>query len=80
MDSLQGRPKNEMFIAIPQEMKDNVQDTSPNHWRLQAVVINTLGNKILLINTYFPTDPKIQDFDYSDLLSMLYAINELIET
>ena len=66
-----------MFFAIPQEMKDNVQDTSPNHRRLQAVVINTLGNKILLINTYFPTDPKIQDFDYSDLLSMLYAITLL---
>ena len=80
MDSLQGRPKNRMFIAIPQEMKDNVQDVSPSHWRLQAVVINTLGNKILLINTYFPTDPRIQDYDYSDLLSTLYAINELIET
>ena len=63
---IQGRPKNGMFIAIPQEMKDNVQDISPNHWRLQAVVINTLGNKKFLI-MYFPTDPKIQDFDYSDL-------------
>ena len=45
-DSLQGRPKNGMFIAIPREIKEMVLDVSPPHWRVQAVVLSTTNNKI----------------------------------
>ena len=30
-DYLEGRPKNGMFIAIPEIMKENVTDISPGH-------------------------------------------------
>ena len=33
-----GRPKNGMFIAVPDEIKELVTDISPNHWRIQAVI------------------------------------------
>ena len=80
MDSLYGRPRNGMFIAVPMEIKENVQDISPTHWRIQAIIVNTLNSRILVINSYFPTDPKIQDFDMSDLLGTLDAIKEVVNT
>ena len=56
------------------------KDVSPNHWRIQAVVINTINSKILVINSYFPNDPKSNDFGTSDLLTTLEAINQILIT
>lgn len=78
-ESLDGRPKNGMFIAIPNVIEHYVTDVSPNHWRVQAVILSTPKNKILLINTYFPTDPRINEFDTSDLLSTLSAISATMD-
>ena len=41
MHSTHGRPKNGMFIAIQLELKEQAIDVSPDHWRLQAVIIET---------------------------------------
>ena len=35
-DSLNGRPKNGMFIAVPFEIKDYVEDVSPTHPKVQS--------------------------------------------
>ena len=78
MDTIQGRPKNGMFIAAPNKIKENVFEVSPQHWRIQAVIISTSNSKVLIINTYFPTDPKTSDFDPTDLLSTLDAINDVL--
>ena len=58
-DSLDGRPKNGMFIAVPAELKNMVEDVSPTHWRVQAIMIRASGNNLLVINSYFPTDPRL---------------------
>ena len=78
MESTCGRPKNCMFIAVPKEIKENVKDISPNHWRTQAVIVHNLGCDILVINSYFPTDPKPQNSDAADLLSALDTVNEVL--
>ena len=72
---LNGRPKNGMFIAVPSYMKESVTDVSPLSSRIQCLLIETVGDKILLLNTYFPTDPKCDEFDESDLLTTLSEIN-----
>ena len=54
-----------MFIAIPNDIKEHVNDVSPAHWRVQAITLPTPYNKILIINSYFPTDPKVSEFDTS---------------
>ena len=41
MTNVQGRPKNGMFVAIPMEFQEHVEDVSPKHWRAQTVVITT---------------------------------------
>ena len=73
-----GRPKNGMFIAVPTEIKEFIKDISPNNWRVQAVLVHAKDNTILIINTYFPTDPKTQEFDTSELMITLSTIQELL--
>ena len=76
----EGRPKNGRFIAIPGEIKECLKDVSLNHWRVQAVILKTKKSKLLVINTYFPTHPKLKDFDTEELLTTLAAIKNTIET
>ena len=77
-DCINGRPKNGMFIAVPDELKEYVVDVSPNHWRVQAIILLTPKNKMLIINSYFPTDPQVLNFDPSELLTTLSAINDVL--
>ncbi len=79
-DSLnRGRARNGMFIAVPMHLKDHVKDVSPDHWRVQAIVLSTSKSKILIINSYFPTDPKLKEFDTDDLFSTLSVINDTMK-
>ena len=55
------------------------KDVSSPHWRIQAITISLPNNRILLINSYFPTDPRINDFDTTDLLSTLNAIDNTFQ-
>ena len=50
-----GRPANGMFLAIPDKFNGSILDVSPNHWRLQAVILKCNKSSILVINSYFPT-------------------------
>jgi exonuclease III len=73
-----GRPKNGMFIAVPDMFKNIIEDVSPNFWRLQAVIICCTNFKLLLINSYFPVDPKTMNFDESELLETLNHIRNVM--
>ena len=73
-----GRPKNGMFIAVPQSIKNSVTDVSPGFWRIQAVTIQFGSITTLLINSYFPSDPRRPDADESDLLETLGHIKNVI--
>ena len=75
----EGRPRNGMFIAVPVELKEFVTDVSPNHWRVQAILLHTVDNIIMIINTYFPTDSKVSDFDSSELMTILSIIQDLLK-
>ena len=66
-----------MFIAISDVIKQQVNDVSHAHWRIQAIILSTSRSRILLINSCFPTDPETSDT--SDLHSTLSAINSVIE-
>ena len=78
-ESIGGRPKNGMFIAVPLEIKELAVDVSPSHWRVQAIILSTPNNKFLIINSYFPTDPRVNEFDTTDLFSTLSAIDDLLK-
>ena len=74
-----GRPFNGMFIGYPKVIKDSIRDVSPNHQRVQAIVIESGGSKTLLINTYFPTDKKENDIVKEDLGDIIAVIRNLVD-
>ena len=78
-DGFEGRPKNGMFIAIPIHFKDKFEDVSPKSNRHQTIVIENNSNKTLIINTYFPTDPKKDDYEDTELLLLLSDIAGIID-
>ena len=78
-NDLNGRPKNGMFVAVPICLKESVQDVSPLSSRIQRILIETQNDKIMLLNTYFPTDPRSNDFDETDLLLTLSGVKEVID-
>ena len=73
---LNGRPKNGMLVVVPICLKEPVQDISPLSSRMQSVLSETRNGKIMLLNTYFPPDPRCNDFDETDLLLTLYCDEE----
>ena len=62
-----GRPKNGMFIAFPNKIKNFVTDVSPGHWRVQAAIISSPKSRTLLINSYFPFDKREGERDENDM-------------
>ena len=68
-----------MFIVIPKYLEANVVDVSPSSSRLQAVILKTGYRNMLILNTYFPQDPKTDDFDTDDLLITLIGIQNIFK-
>ena len=74
-----GRARNGMFIAVPNSMVNSVSDVSPGHWRIQAITISSPVSTTLLINSYFPVDPKTNNFDEAELQETLQAVSHVLE-
>ena len=77
-EHIDGRPKNGMFIAIPEKIKSCVIDVSPDNWRVQAVIVNTEKSKLLVLNTYFPVD-KQNNANNDELLETLATIRSIFD-
>lgn len=77
-DNLEGRPKNGMFIAFPDDIKGSVKEVSPNHWRVQAVLLKLSGENLLIINTYFPQDTRALEIINDELEEILTEIEEVL--
>ena len=74
-----GRPFNGMFIGYPTAMKDSVKDVSPDHHRIQAIVIENSGSKTLIVNTYFPTDKNEANATNDGLEEVIAVIRDVVE-
>ena len=73
-----GRPKGGLFIAVPEIIKNEVKDVSSGFWRTQAITITINNSRILLINSYFPTDPGTVVFDENELFETIQSIRNVI--
>ena len=74
-----GRPINGMFVGIPLCLKEKTKDVSPSSDRIQAITLKDGCRNILILNTYFPTDPRSDNFDDTELLLLLSDISNIIE-
>ena len=59
-----------MLIAVPNCMKEMIKDVSPP-LRLQSTIVYPPLCNIILINTYFPEDPSVDDFDETELILLI---------
>ena len=75
-----GRPKNGMFMAVPSNFKNSFHDVSPDFWRLQAAIVKCSNSKVIIINSYFPVDPRTVTFDDSELLETLQHIRSILNS
>ena len=74
-----GRPKNGMFILVPNSFKNSIVDVSPDNWRIQAAIINLKSSRILLLNTYFPVDRRNLDGNIDEVVETIECIQDVIE-
>ena len=66
-----------MFIAIPSLYKEIVRDISPSNHRVQAVLLTTNTQVILIVNTYFPTDSR-NNINIEDVQDTIETVNAVI--
>ena len=76
-DGLEGRPKGGMFVAVPLPFKDRVKKIPVTSARLQCMSVTVESCKLLLMNCYFPNDPRA-DFDETELVILLKEIETVI--
>ena len=67
-----------MFIAFPDTIKNLVTDVSPDFWRVQAAKFKFQSSSLLVINSYFPTDPQRDNANEAELLDTLNHIKNIL--
>ena len=61
-------------------LRNKAKDVSPNHSRIQAVLLETDENIMMILNVYFPPDPKATKYTNDpDLEDVLATIENLVE-
>ena len=75
-DKLDGRPVNGMFLALPSYLRNKAKDVSPLNERMQGITLETDSGRLLLINVYFPSDPKTKNYLLDDEVEDLLATIE----
>ena len=80
-DKLEGRPINGMFVALPKELKRKAKDVSPQNERLQGIVVETDEGSTLIVNAYFPPDPKTKSYRLdAEMEDVLGTIENMIKS
>ena len=70
-----------MFIALPVNLRNEVKEIFPNSSRVQAILLDTDSERLMIINTYFPQDPKTVTYELdSDLEDALTVIENMIDS
>ena len=77
-ECIEGRPRNGMFIAMPKTITENVTDISPDHWRVQAALIQNKNSNIMIVNSFFPQDSKSLIHIDPELEEVMAVINNLL--
>ena len=75
----QGRGKGGLLCMWKKELTRYVSKIKTNNFRLQATKFSFPACPLLVINSYFMTDPRNNNFDDTDLLAILADIRLAIE-
>ena len=50
-----GRPRGGLAIIVPKGLRKSIKLINSTSWRIQPIIIEIDGKRLLLINCYFPT-------------------------
>ena len=74
-----GRAKGGLAQLSAKSLSVRRERVITSNWRLQAQILHCAGGqKILWLNVYFPTDPRVQNYDEYELLEVLTEIEKLL--
>ena len=77
----QGRPSGGLSLIYSRKIMNYVEHiTVPNSYRVQGIKVKLPQQTFVFINTYFPTDPRNENFDDSELIETLEDINFILDT
>ncbi len=77
---MDGRPAIGMFIALPEQLRNKAKEIPTASNRVQAVLFETDKDILMIINVYFPKDPKTMSYQSDpELEEVLVTIENLIE-
>ena len=75
-----GRPMGGMaFLYKSSLCKVTTHISVPSSSRVQGLKINSVNFKAILINAYFPTDPRTNNFDDTELVKVLQDIKYILD-
>ena len=73
-----GRAMGGLAQLSAKDLSMRMEHVNTSHWRLQ-ILHCAGGQRILWLNAYFPTDPRVQNYDNSELLQVLNEIEKVME-
>jgi exonuclease III len=75
-----GRPMGGLATIIPKGWRKNTTILSSQSWRIQPLLIKLKKKSILVINSYFPTDPRTVGGENIELENVLAEISNIISS
>ena len=75
-----GRPCGGLATVIPKNFRKYVSIVNCQSWRLQPLLISLKNMKYLVINSYFPTDPKNLNGNNVELEDLLAEIKSILNS
>ena len=76
-----GRPSGGLSLGYSKNILNFVEHlVVPNSRRVQGLKVKLLEATYVFINTYFPTDPRTDNFDDNDLITTLQDIRFILNT
>ena len=78
-DHDKGRAKNGIIIAVPNSVKNQVEDISSDFYRVQVLRIQFKIPSCVLVNSYFPCDPQAPRREEPELLETLNSIKSVLK-
>ena len=75
-----GRAKGGLAQLAAKNLSLRKERVTTSQWRLQAQILHCAGGqRILWLNAYFPTDPRVQNYNEPELFEVLNEIEKLLE-
>ena len=73
-----GRPKGGLVQLVKNEWNIKKKKIVSKSWRVQGQILVINDYKLLWMNVYMPTDPRLQQFDETEILETLADIESII--